>query len=78
MPLTGLIVLLWVYSDNPKDLQILTSYCKGAMWGILPTLLFFFTAFLCFRKELSLWAVLCISFCVWLGAAFIHQWLLGR
>ena len=76
MPLTGLIVLIWLYLDNPGNFNLMTEYTKGALWGILPTILFFLTAFLCFHKKLSLWIVLCASFAVWLVAAFIHQWLL--
>ncbi|HIJ52753.1 MAG TPA: DUF3147 family protein [Planctomycetes bacterium] len=78
MPLTSLIVLLWLYLDNPGNFNLMTDYTKGALWGILPTILFFLVAFICFRKHLSLWIVLCAGFAVWLTAAFIHQWLLNR
>jgi uncharacterized membrane protein (GlpM family) len=76
MPLTGLIVLVWLYLDNPGKFDLMTDYTKGALWGIVPTILFFLVAFMCFRKHLSLWLVLCASFAVWFVAAFIHQWLL--
>ena len=76
MPLTGLIVLVWLYLDNPGDFTLITAYTKGALWGIVPSILFFLMAFLCFRAQLSLWIVLCASFAVWLIAAFVHQWLL--
>jgi len=78
MPLTGLIVLVWLYTDNPDNFNIVIDYTKGALWGILPSILFFLTAFICFRKHLSLWFVLCASFAVWLIAAFFHQWLLHK
>jgi len=78
MPLTGLIVLVWLYLDNPGNFNLMSDYIKGALWGILPTILFFLTAFICFRKHLSLWIVLCASFAVWLIAAFFHQWLLHK
>ena len=78
MPLTGLIVLVWLYSDSPNNFSLMTDYTRGALWGILPSILFFLVAFICFRKQLSLWIVLCASFAVWLVAAFIHQWLLNR
>ncbi|MHC4423645.1 MAG: DUF3147 family protein [Planctomycetota bacterium] len=78
MPLTGLIVLVWLYTDKPQDFALLTEYTKGALWGIVPSILFFLVAFLCFRKHLSLWIVLCASFAVWFVAAFVHQWLLNR
>ncbi|MFB0555313.1 MAG: DUF3147 family protein [Phycisphaerae bacterium] len=76
MPLTGLIVLVWLYLDNPGDFNLMTEYTKGALWGIVPSVLFFLVAFLCFQKKLSLWIVLCASFAVWFVAAFIHQLLL--
>jgi uncharacterized membrane protein (GlpM family) len=76
MPLTGLLVMLWLYSDNPGDYAKMTDYTKGALWGIVPSILFFLVAFLCFQKQLPLRIVLCASFAVWIIAAFFHQWLL--
>ena len=76
MPLTGLIVLVWLYRENPGNFNLMTGYTKGALWGIVPSILFFLVAFVCFRRHLSLWIVLCVSFAVWLVAAFIHQLLL--
>jgi len=78
MPLTGLIVLVWLYTDNPDNFNIVIDYTKGALWGILPSVLFFIMAFICFRKHMPLWIVLCTSFAVWLIAAFFHQWLLHK
>ena len=76
MPLTGALVLVWVYFENGGDPQIMQDFTKGALWGILPTLLFFVAAYFCFRKQLPLPVVLPLSFGVWLGAACVHQWLL--
>ncbi len=78
MPLTGVIVLVWLYLDYPSDFKLMNDYCKGALWGILPSILFFLVAFMCFRKQMALWIVLCASFAVWLIAAFVHQWLLSK
>jgi uncharacterized membrane protein (GlpM family) len=78
MPLTGLIVLLWIYSDNAGDFNLMTNYTKGALWGIIPSILFFLAAFICFHRQLALWIVLSISFAVWIIGAFIHQWLLNK
>jgi uncharacterized membrane protein (GlpM family) len=52
------------------------GFTRGALWGILPSLLFFAVAFVCFKREFSLPLVLGLSFAVWLGAAALHQWLL--
>lgn len=76
MPLTGVIVLLWVYTDNPGDTTLLQDYTKGAVFGILPSIVFFITAFICFNKQLPLSLVLTISFGAWLIGACIHQWFL--
>ncbi len=78
MPLTGLIVLLWLYSDSPGNFDLMIRYCTGALWGIIPSILFFLVAFACFRKHLALWIVLSASFAVWLIAAAIHQLLLHK
>ena len=78
MPLTGLIILVWLHVDYPGDFARMVNYSKGALWGIVPSILFFLVAFICFRKQLPLWMVLGASFGTWLIAAFIHQWLLGK
>lgn len=76
MPLTGALVLVWVYLENNGDPQTMQNFVKGAQWGILPSLLFYLVAFFCFRKHLPLSIVLTASFGAWLGAAIIHQWIL--
>ena len=78
MPLTGFIVLLWLYVDNPGNFALMSEYTKGALWGILPSILFFVAAYFCFRRQLSFWVVVCVSFGVWIAAAIVHQWLLNR
>ncbi len=76
MPLTGALVLVWMYLENQGDPEIMQTFAKGALWGILPSILFFLVAFFCFKKNLSLPIVLVASFGVWLGAACVHQWVL--
>ena len=76
MPLTSLIVLVWLASDNPGNTRLLTDYTRGVLWGIIPTILFFLAAYICFRKELPFSLMLCAGFAVWLLAAGVHQWLL--
>ena len=78
MPLTSLLVLLWLYWDHPGGFALMSDYCGGALFGIIPTALFFLTALVCFRRHVPLWAVLCASFAVWLLGAFVQQWLLRR
>lgn len=76
MPLTGAIVLVWLYIDNPSSHALLTQYAKAALWGILPSIMFFLTVFLCFQKQLPLPITLCISFTIWIIFAVFHQLLL--
>ena len=76
MPLTGVIVLLWLYSDNPGNFPLMQNYTKGAVFGILPSIVFFITAFICFTKHLPLLLVITISFGAWIIGACIHQWFL--
>jgi F0F1-type ATP synthase assembly protein I len=75
MPLTSLLVLLWLYRDNPGNYRLMTDYTRGVLWGIIPTILFFGAAYLCFRRELPLALVLTAGSGVWLGGALVHQWL---
>jgi hypothetical protein len=35
MPLTGLVVLVWLYLDNPDNFGLMSDYCTGALWGIV-------------------------------------------
>ena len=78
MPLTTLIVLVWLYADNPSDFNLMTDYCRGILWGFVPSVLFFIVAFFCFRRHLPLGIVLAASFATWLIAAIIHQLLLNK
>jgi len=78
MPLTGLVVLLWLYADNPGNFALMADYAGAALLGIVPSALFFLVVFLSFRRQLSLWIVLCAGFGIWLAAAFVHQWLFHK
>jgi hypothetical protein len=76
MPLTSLIVLVWLASDNPGDASLYRDYTRGVLWGILPTLAFFAAAYLCLRKGFGLPTALGVAGVVWLGGALLHQWCL--
>ena len=77
MPLTGALVLVWMHLENKGNPAVMKEFTRAALWGMVPSILFFLTAFFCFRKQFSLPVVLLSSFGVWLAAAFIHQWMLG-
>ncbi len=73
MPLTGVLVMVWVYYENKGDQQVMQSFAKGTLWGIVPSILFFLIAFFCLKKGFSLSTVLIGSFAAWFAAAFVHQ-----
>jgi F0F1-type ATP synthase assembly protein I len=74
MPLTGAIVLVWLHSRYPADTGLLAGYTKGALWGIVPSILFFAVALMGIRRGWSFIGVLMLGFGVWLVGAAIHQW----
>ena len=76
MPLIGTLVLVWMYQETGGDPLIMRQYAQGALWGIFPSILFFFVAYLCFMRNLPLSVVLISSYGVWFCAALIHQWIL--
>lgn len=76
MPLTSLLVMLWLWSDAPGDYRLMVEYTKGVLWGIIPTVLFFAAVFFLFRRQLPLGVVLGASFGVWLAGAVVHQYFL--
>ena len=75
MPLAGALVLVWMHVENNGSPQVMQGFTKGAIWGILPTILFYLVALFCFKRQFPLSVVLCASFGAWLAAAFLHQWL---
>jgi uncharacterized membrane protein (GlpM family) len=76
MPLAGVLVMVFLYSDTGGNPDIMQEYTKGALWGLVPVVLFYGAALWCFSRQLSLPVVLGVSFAVWLMAAFLHQWLM--
>jgi len=78
MPLTGLIVMLWVWHDSKGNSIIMNQYALGAVWGIIPAILFFTVAYFCFRARLHLGAVLGLSSVAWVIAALVHQYFLHQ
>lgn len=69
-------MLVWLHLETRGDPEVMEEFARGALWGILPSILFFLAAFVCFKRQVSLPVVLLASFGVWLGAALVHQWLL--
>ena len=76
MPILSVIILVWLYSDNPGNFELMEDFTKAALWGILPSILFFIVAYFCFRNHYAIGIVLFASFGTWLIGAFVHQWFL--
>lgn len=76
MPLAGALVLVWVYLENGSEKGFMQVFAKGAIWGILPSIVFYVTAFFCFKWEKSLAITLLASFAAWGLAAIVHQLIL--
>lgn len=76
MPLTTLIVMLWLYSDRPGDLVQMRDYTVAVLYGIAPSVLFFVVAYVCFRRGVRLPVTLCAGFAAWLVGAGLHIYLL--
>jgi len=75
MPLTSLLVLVWLQMDNPGDFRLMTGYTRGVLWGIIPTILFFVAAHACFHRQVPFSLALAAGFGIWLAGAVVHQWL---
>lgn len=76
MPLTGALALIWMYADNRDNPAVLTTFTRGALWGMGPSILFFVAAYLCVSRGWPLAAVLAVSFGAWFVGALVHQLLL--
>ena len=76
MPLTGMLVMVFLHFESGADPGVMMKYSKGAFFGILPSILFFVAALICFKKHAPIGLVLSAGFAAWLMGAFVHQWLL--
>ena len=73
MPLTTLIVMTWLYFDDPASGKNLIKFIEGVLFGIVPTILFFVAVWLCLRRGLPFYASILTSLLVWGTAAVFHQ-----
>jgi len=76
MPLTGALILVWIYLENKGDQAVMRNYAVGALFGIGPSILFFLVAFIGFKRGLPLQVVLSSSMAAWLMGAWVHQYFL--
>lgn len=73
MPLTSLIVLIWLYHDNPGQPLLLTGYLRGVLWGVGPTAAFFAAILYCLRKGWGVPLALLAGVLCWLAGAVVHR-----
>lgn len=76
MPLTSLIVLIWLHTENPAQTRLIINFTKGVLWGILPTVAFFASVYICLWRGMGFYAALTAGSILWLAGALLHQWLL--
>ncbi|SPD75649.1 conserved membrane hypothetical protein [uncultured Desulfobacterium sp.] len=76
MPLAGALIFVWMHLENRGNPQVMELFTKGAIWGFVPSLMFYLAAFFCLKRQLPLSIILLTCFAVWLIAASFHQWLL--
>ncbi len=72
MPLTTLLALIWLYTDT-GDYQLAATFTRSVLFAIIPTIFFFITALLLFRRGVPFPMILIISFAVFALGAVIHQ-----
>lgn len=72
MPLTSLIVLIWLFTDAPAETGRINDYLRGVLWGIGPTIAFFVAALICLRRGMSVPVALLVSAVCWLAGALLH------
>ncbi|MCX7769718.1 MAG: DUF3147 family protein [Proteobacteria bacterium] len=76
MPITTLLVLLWLNYETGTNYQILTKFTLAVIFGIFPSIFFFIVLYFCFLKGFSFYISLFFAFLVWGFGAIIHQFFL--
>ena len=73
MPLTSLLVLLFLAADHPTEPARLAAYCRGALLGIAPTAAFFAVAHASLERGAGLPGALAAAASAWLAGALLHR-----
>lgn len=76
MPLAGAMLLAWIYVENRDAPQVVEGYVRGALWGIVPSILFYLAAWWCLRRGLGIVPTMVASFGMWGLSALVHQLLI--
>jgi len=48
------LVLVWVYLENKGNAEVMQAFAKGALWSIVPIILFFLVALLTLLQETNI------------------------
>lgn len=77
MPLTSLIVITWLHVDSPGDVVVVSDFVRGALFGVLPTVLFFLVLTICFSHGWPFGRSMAVGLAVWAVGASVHQVLMN-
>ncbi len=77
MPLTTLLVLLWVYVDT-KDRNLILRFSEAVLYALVPTAVFFLVFIFLMKRDYSFLSSLLIAFLGWGLLAFFVFRLLGN
>lgn len=75
MPLTGALVLAWVHVESGGNPAVMEPFTKGALFGLVPSIIFFLVAFIGVRRHWPLAGTMGACFASWCVAALAHQML---
>lgn len=73
MPLTGLLVMVWLYLDTGGSREAMIGYSRGAALGAVPAVLFYLAVLACLRRGLPFGWALAAGFAVWILGAAVHR-----
>jgi hypothetical protein len=76
MPITTLIILLWLNYETKTNYLILINFTKGVIFGIIPSIFFFIVLYICLVKQFDFYKSLFFAFTTWIIGAFIHNYFL--
>ncbi|WP_052514750.1 DUF3147 family protein [Dethiosulfatarculus sandiegensis] len=76
MPLTGALVFCWIHWENQGDTDLMIQTASAAIWGIIPSILFFVCLLGVLKAGYSFYSAFTLSAAVWILGAVGHQYFL--
>jgi len=77
MPLTTLLVILWIYVES-KDVAQIQAFSTAVLWALIPTSLFFIALVVVLKRSASFGIAMAVASALWLVGAVVHMRVLGR